>query len=91
MAAAVVLTTISASAAASSTRPSPHGRAAATQAFEPLHARWAQRVLRFATSRLGSREDAEDVMQEVFLAFIAARALRGPSSFGTWLLGIASI
>jgi RNA polymerase sigma factor (sigma-70 family) len=60
------------------------------RAFERLHARWAARVERFAVSRLGSREDAEDVAQEVFLALHRGLArYEGRSSFGTWLLGIA--
>jgi len=60
------------------------------RAFERLHARWALRVERFAVSRLGSREDAEDVAQEVFLALHRGLArYEGRSSFGTWLLGIA--
>ena len=59
-------------------------------AFERLYARWAERVLRFAASRLGSREDAEDVVQEVFLALHRGLArYEGRSSFGTWLFGIA--
>jgi len=59
-------------------------------AFVALHGRWAPRVLRFALSRLGDREDAEDVAQETFLA--ALRGLpryQGRSCFGTWLLGIS--
>ena len=58
-------------------------------AFAVLHGRWAPRVLRFALSRLSDRDDAEDVVQEAFLA--ALRGLpsyQGRSSFGTWLLGI---
>jgi RNA polymerase sigma-70 factor, ECF subfamily len=58
-------------------------------AFVALHARWAPRVLRFALSRLGDRDDAEDVSQEAFLAALRGLAsYQGRSSFGTWLLGI---
>jgi RNA polymerase sigma factor (sigma-70 family) len=60
------------------------------RAFERLYARWAARIQRFAVSRLGSREDAEDVAQEVFLVLHRGLArYEGRSSFGTWLLGIA--
>jgi RNA polymerase sigma-70 factor (ECF subfamily) len=58
-------------------------------AFAALHGRWAPRALRFALARLGDRDDAEDVVQETFLA--ALRGLpsyQGRSAFGTWLLGI---
>jgi RNA polymerase sigma-70 factor (ECF subfamily) len=58
-------------------------------AFDALHARWAPRVMRFALSRLGDRDDADDVVQDAFLA--ALRGLpgyEGRSRFGTWLLGI---
>jgi RNA polymerase sigma-70 factor (ECF subfamily) len=59
-------------------------------AFEQLHARWAGRVLRVASARLGCLEDAEDVAQDVFLALHRGAArYEGRSSFGTWLLGIA--
>jgi RNA polymerase sigma-70 factor (ECF subfamily) len=60
------------------------------RAFERLYGRWAARVERFAASRLGSHEDAEDVAQEVFLALHRGLArYEGRSSFGTWLFGIA--
>ena len=54
-------------------------------AFAVLHGRWAPRVLRFALSRLSDRDDAEDVVQEVFAALLAAcRAIRAdrPSAPG---------
>ena len=60
------------------------------QAFEALYERWSPRVLRFAKARLGDREEAEDVMQEVFVALMRCLpSYRGQSRFGTWLLGIA--
>jgi RNA polymerase sigma-70 factor (ECF subfamily) len=40
---------------------------------------------------LGSREDAEDVLQETFLnAFRAINSFRGDSSFSTWIYRIAT-
>lgn|GEM_PF-498963 len=65
-------------------------RAGDADAFAALHARWAARVRRFAATRLGSREDAEDVAQEVFLALhLGLARYEGRARFGTWLLGIA--
>ena len=59
-------------------------------AFVALYDRWAPRVMRFALSRLGDREDAEDVAQEVFLAALRGlSSYQGRSCFGTWLLGIS--
>ena len=41
-------------------------------------------------SKLGSRETAEDLLQEVFMAaFQQLASLRNPSSFGAWLCSIA--
>lgn len=61
-----------------------------SEAFEALYRRWSPRVLRFAQARLGVREDAEDVTQEVFAALLRCLpSYRGQSRFGTWLFGIA--
>jgi RNA polymerase sigma-70 factor (ECF subfamily) len=60
------------------------------EAFDALYRRWFPRVQRFAQARLGGREDAEDVTQEVFAALLRCLpSYRGQSRFGTWLLGIA--
>jgi RNA polymerase sigma-70 factor (ECF subfamily) len=60
------------------------------EAFDALYRRWSPRVLRFAQTRLGAREDAEDVTQEVFAALLRCLpSYRGQSRFGTWLFGIA--
>lgn len=60
------------------------------RAFEELYRRWSPRVMRFAQARLGSREDSEDVTQEVFAELLRCLgSYRGQSRFGTWLLGIA--
>jgi RNA polymerase sigma-70 factor (ECF subfamily) len=59
-------------------------------AFAAIYERWSPRVLRFASARLGDRDEAEDVMQEVFVALMRCLpSYRGQSRFGTWLLGIA--
>jgi RNA polymerase sigma-70 factor, ECF subfamily len=60
------------------------------EAFAALYERWAPRVRRFATARLGDADDAEDVVQEVFVALLRSLdSYEGRSRFGTWLLGIA--
>jgi RNA polymerase sigma-70 factor, ECF subfamily len=59
-------------------------------AFAALYERWAPRVRRFAAARLGDRDDAEDVAQDVFLALLCdLSSYEGRSQFGTWLLGVA--
>lgn len=48
--------------------------------------RWGDALLRFALSRVGRREVAEDLVQETFLAAWRARAtFDGRSSISTWL------
>ena len=67
-------------------------RAAAgdSKAFERLveeHTPW---LLARLTRRLGSRESAEDILQEAFLAaYQQLAALRSPERFGAWLCSIA--
>jgi RNA polymerase sigma-70 factor, ECF subfamily len=59
-------------------------------AFAAIYRRWSSRVMRFALARLRNREEAEDVVQEVFTALLKCLgSYRGESRFGTWLLGIA--
>jgi RNA polymerase sigma-70 factor (ECF subfamily) len=59
-------------------------------AFGALYERWSSRVLRFACARLGDRDEAQDVVQEVFVAVLRCLpAYRGTSRFGTWLFGVA--
>jgi RNA polymerase sigma-70 factor, ECF subfamily len=59
-------------------------------AFAALYGRWSIRVKRFAIARLGDPDEADDVVQEVFVALLRCLpAYRGGSRFGTWLLGIA--
>lgn len=58
--------------------------------FELLVTRHQDAVFRFARVITGSHEDAEDVLQETFLAvYRGASSYRGESSVRTWLLVIA--
>src|ERR1041385_8651460 len=59
-------------------------------AFEVLCARYQSRLLAFCRHMLGSREDAEDVLQEVFAAaFNAILADDRPINARPWLYRIA--
>ncbi|HXE45490.1 MAG TPA: RNA polymerase sigma factor [Conexibacter sp.] len=59
-------------------------------AFETLVARYQSRLLAFCRHMLGSREDAEDVLQEVFAAaFNAMLADERPINARPWLYRIA--
>jgi RNA polymerase sigma factor (sigma-70 family) len=59
-------------------------------AFEALVARYESRLLAFCRHMLGSREDAEDVLQEVFAAsFNAMVADERPINVRPWLYRIA--
>jgi RNA polymerase sigma factor (sigma-70 family) len=59
-------------------------------AFEALVARYQARLLAFCRHMLGSREDAEDVLQEVFAAaFNAMLADERPINVRPWLYRIA--
>jgi RNA polymerase sigma-70 factor (ECF subfamily) len=59
-------------------------------AFSWIVRRWEGKVYSLAWRMLGSREDAQDVVQETFLSvFKAIRGLRDPGSFPTWLYQIA--
>ena len=59
-------------------------------AFEALVARYQSRLLAFCRHMLGSREDAEDVLQEVFAAaFNAMLADERPLNVRPWLYRIA--
>ncbi len=60
------------------------------EAFNAIVRRWEGKVYSLAWRMLGSREDAQDVVQETFLSvFKAIRGLRDPESFSTWLYQIA--
>jgi RNA polymerase sigma-70 factor (ECF subfamily) len=56
------------------------------QAFEKLVARYRERLLRFAVSKVGNRDLAEDLVQETLLAAFRARSQYSPAfAFSTWL------
>lgn len=60
------------------------------EAFSAIVKSWEGKVYSLAWRMLGSREDAQDVVQETFLSvFKAIRGLRDPGSFSTWLYQIA--
>src|SRR5512138_2802577 len=58
-------------------------------AEEALYRRHFAAVFRTALRLLENRADAEDVVQDVFVAaFADSRKLRAPAAFGQWILGI---
>jgi len=60
------------------------------EAFTLLVQEWQRRVYNLAWRFLGNREDAQDAVQETFLAvFRSLRGLRDPKSFPAWLYRIA--
>jgi RNA polymerase sigma-70 factor, ECF subfamily len=61
-----------------------------TRAFEELVRRYQNQVFRFALYALPSRQDAEDVAQETFIAaYRHIGRFRGDASLNTWLMSIA--
>jgi RNA polymerase sigma-70 factor (ECF subfamily) len=59
--------------------------------FDAVYERYAARVMGFARRLSGRQSEAEDLVQEVFLAAYTARStFQGRSSLLTWLLGIAA-
>lgn len=65
-------------------------RAGDASALEPLMERFASRVYRVACSITGSPADAEEVVQDVFLAlFRKVDSFDGRAALGTWLYRIA--
>ena len=66
-------------------------RAGDPRAFEELVIGYQHRVFGVALRMLGSRAEAEEIAQEVFLrAHRALADFRGDARLGTWLYGIAS-
>ncbi len=60
------------------------------EAFDVLVERYTPRVYNLALRITGSREEAEDCVQEAFLrAFTALRGFRGEAAFSTWLYRVA--
>lgn len=61
-------------------------RAGDADAFEELYRQHARRLYSLAVRMIGSAEDAEDLLQEVFLqAHRKLPGFRGESTLGTWL------
>jgi RNA polymerase sigma-70 factor, ECF subfamily len=66
-------------------------RSGERQGFEAVYRAYSGRVLGFAIRLCGNRAEAEDLVQETFLAAYGGRTgYRGRSGLLTWLLGIAS-
>jgi len=60
------------------------------EGFDAVYDQYAHRVLGFAMRLTGNRSDAEDLVQETFLAaYMGCAGFRGRSSLLSWLLGIA--
>lgn len=61
------------------------------QAFAELSRRYRDTYARFAVRMVGSRDDAEDVLQSAFIrAYRALDRCRDPSRFGAWLYQIVA-
>jgi RNA polymerase sigma-70 factor, ECF subfamily len=61
-------------------------RAGDAGAFEELYRQHARRLFGLVTRMLGSADEAEDLLQEVFLqAYRKLSGFRGDSALGTWL------
>ena len=60
------------------------------EAFDSLVELYAPQVYNLALRVTGSREEAEDCVQDAFLrAFCALRSFRGEAAFSTWLYRVA--
>ncbi len=60
------------------------------RAYEELVRRWAAHILAICHSRMGRRDNAEDMAQETLLrGFRHLSTLAEPEKFGAWLSGIA--
>jgi RNA polymerase sigma-70 factor, ECF subfamily len=65
-------------------------RAGEVEAFETLYREHASRLYTLACRMAGSREDGEDLLQEIFLqAYRKLGSFKGDSSIGTWLYRLA--
>jgi RNA polymerase sigma-70 factor (ECF subfamily) len=65
-------------------------RAGDVEAFETLYREHAARLYTLACRMAGSREDGEDLLQEIFLqAHRKLGSFKGDSSIGTWLYRLA--
>ena len=62
-----------------------------SEAFDPLFRQYFGKVLRQATHLLGNTAEAEEVVQEVFLAvYEKAHTFRGDAAFTTWLFRLTT-
>ncbi len=62
-----------------------------TEAFDQIVHRYADRLYNYVVRMLGNAQDAEDVVQEVFLrAYQALPSFDGRASLSTWLFRIAT-
>jgi RNA polymerase sigma-70 factor (ECF subfamily) len=60
------------------------------ESFDALYRRYERRIFYFALKRLGDRQEAEDVTQEVFLqVHCGLSRYEGRSTLLTWMFGIA--
>lgn len=60
-------------------------------AFAMLESRYNARLLSYAFSKTGNREDAQDIVQEAFFeAYQGLRKLERPEKFSGWIYVIAS-
>jgi RNA polymerase sigma-70 factor, ECF subfamily len=65
-------------------------RAGEVEAFETLYREHASRLYTLACRMAGSREDGEDLLQEIFLqAYRKLGSFKGDSTIGTWLYRLA--
>lgn len=63
-----------------------------TESFKELFARYHDRVFRYASSRIGAGAEAQDVLQDIFLAVwrgLPSFRYEHEGSFPAWLFGIA--
>lgn len=61
-----------------------------TRAYDQLVRRYTPKVYTLVYNMLSNRQDAEDLVQEIFVkAYRALRRFRGQASFFTWLYRIA--
>jgi RNA polymerase sigma-70 factor (ECF subfamily) len=59
------------------------------EAYAMLVARYRERYVRYATQMLGSREDAEEALQDAFVrAYRSIANCEDPERFGAWLFQI---
>jgi RNA polymerase sigma factor (sigma-70 family) len=75
---------------ASDQRLVEHARAGSEAAFEALFRRYRQPLLAYCQRMLGSEAEAEDAVQQTFLAaYLTLGRLEHPVAFRAWLYGIA--